>query len=136
MFDPHHRYNDLKKIPGPKGLVSWFPSDNSDSSAACPVLGASTVCGSPLGSASSTVPDSRRRQSLPQTPQPHTPVSEAPASLSRSVDLALVPRMLIRIADMHVLHPFFHHGFDVGPVRLTSITNAFNYRIAVLRDGV
>ena len=35
-----------------------------------------------------------------------------------------------------VLHPFFHHRLDVGPIRLTLIAHAFNYRIAVLRDGV
>ena len=114
--------------------MSWLPSDNSASSAAHPVLGASMVCRSPLGSASSTVPDSQRRQSRPRTPQPQTLVSEA--SLSRSVDSALVPRMSIRIADTHVLHPFFHHHLDVGPLRLTSITHAFNYMIAVLQDGV
>ena len=127
---------DLKKIPQPKCLVSWLPSDNSTSSAAHLVLGASMVCYSPLGSASSTVPDSRCRQSLPWTPQPQTPVKEAPATLTRSVNSALVPRMSIHIADTHVLHPFFHHRFDVGPLRLTTITHAFNYRIMVLRDGV
>ena len=39
------------------------------------------------------------------------------------------------IDNDHVLHTFFHHRLDVGPIRLTSITHAFNYRIAVLRDG-
>ena len=34
------------------------------------------------------------------------------------------------------LHPFFVHRLDVGPICLTSIAHAFNYRIAVLRDGV
>ena len=29
-----------------------------------------------------------------------------------------------------------NHRLDVGPIRLTSIAHAFNYRIAVLRDGV
>ena len=94
------------------------------------------VCPSPLGSASSTVPDCQRRQSHPQTPQPQTPVSEAPASLSQSVNSALVQRMSIYIADTHALHLFFHHHLDVGPLRLTLIAYAFNYRIAVLRDGV
>ena len=123
---------DLKKIQQLKGLVSWLPSDKSTSSAARPVLGASMVCRSPLGSASSTVPDSRHCRSCPRTPQPQTQVSEAPASLARRVDSTLVPR----IADMHVLHPFFHHRLDVGPLHLTSITHAFNYRILVLQDGV
>ena len=34
------------------------------------------------------------------------------------------------------LHPFFMHRLDVGPIRLTTIAHAFNYRVAVLRDGV
>ena len=33
------------------------------------------------------------------------------------------------------LHPFFTHGLDAGPVRFVTISHAFNYRMAVLRDG-
>ena len=37
-----------------------------------------------------------------------------------------------------VLHPFYVHKLDSGPVRLMTIAidHAFNYRVAVLRDGV
>ena len=35
-----------------------------------------------------------------------------------------------------VLHPFYIHKMDSGPVRLMTIAHAFNYRVAVLRDGV
>ena len=35
-----------------------------------------------------------------------------------------------------VIHPFYVHKMDSGPVRLMKITHAFNYRVAVLRDGV
>ena len=34
------------------------------------------------------------------------------------------------------LHPFSVHKLDTGPVRLMTIGHAFNYRMAVLRDGV
>ena len=34
------------------------------------------------------------------------------------------------------LHPFFVHKLDSGPIRLMTITHAFNYRVTVLRDGV
>ena len=34
------------------------------------------------------------------------------------------------------LHPFFTHQLDAGPIRRTTIAHAFNYRIAVFRDGV
>ena len=35
-----------------------------------------------------------------------------------------------------VIHPFYVHKMDSGPVRLMTIAHAFNYRVAVLRDGV
>ena len=35
-----------------------------------------------------------------------------------------------------ILHPFSKHRLDAGPIRLTTIAHAFNYRVAVLRDGV
>ena len=34
------------------------------------------------------------------------------------------------------LHPFFTHRLDAGPIRLVTIAHSFNYRVAVLRDGV
>ena len=42
----------------------------------------------------------------------------------------------IRIDNSSALHPFFPHKSDAGPVRLMNIAHAFNYRMAVLRDGV
>ena len=36
---------------------------------------------------------------------------------------------------MCALHPFSVHKLDAGPVRLMTIVQAFNYRMAVLRDG-
>ena len=35
-----------------------------------------------------------------------------------------------------VIHPFYVHKMDSGPVRLMTIAHAFNYRVAVLRDRV
>ena len=34
------------------------------------------------------------------------------------------------------LHPFFTQRLDSSPIRITTIAHAFNYRVAVLRDGV
>ena len=45
-----------------------------------------------------------------------------------------MPRL--RIDDACALHPFSVHKLDAGPVRLMTIAHAFNYRMAVLRDGV
>ena len=41
-----------------------------------------------------------------------------------------------RIDKSCVIHPFYIHEMDSGPVRLMTIAHAFNYRVAVLRDGV
>ena len=35
-----------------------------------------------------------------------------------------------------VIHPFYIHNMDSGAMRLMTIAHAFNYRVAVLRDGV
>ena len=43
---------------------------------------------------------------------------------------------VIRIDDTSVLHPFFPQKLDAGPIRLMTIAHAFNYRMAVLRNGV
>ena len=42
----------------------------------------------------------------------------------------------LQIDDTSALHPFSVHKSDAGPVRLMTIAHAFNYRMAVLRDGV
>ena len=42
----------------------------------------------------------------------------------------------IRMDDTGVLHPFCPQKSDAGPIRLMTIAHAFNYRMAVLRNGV
>ena len=42
----------------------------------------------------------------------------------------------VRIDSSSVIHPFYIHKMDSGPVRLMTIAHAFHYRVAVLRDGV
>ena len=43
---------------------------------------------------------------------------------------------VIRVDVSCVLHPFSVHKLDAGPIRLVTIAHDFNYRVAVLRDGV
>ena len=43
---------------------------------------------------------------------------------------------ILRIDGSCVLHPFTTHKLDAGPIRLLTIAHAFNYHMAVLRDGV
>ena len=42
----------------------------------------------------------------------------------------------VRIDSSYVIHPFYIHKMDSRPVRLMTIAHAFNYRVAVLWDGV
>ena len=60
------------------------------------------------------------------------------ASLTDSVVPEASPfaAMALQIDDTSALHPFYPHKSDAGPVRLMTIAHAFNYRMAVLRDGV
>ena len=111
---------DLKKIPHPRGLVSWLQSDQPDPSAARMVIDASMVCQSMPGSTSSTVSGMPSQQSLLQAPDTGVTV--------------LPPKGSICIDSSHGLHPFFWNRFDAGPVRLASFVHAFNYRVAVLQD--
>ena len=43
---------------------------------------------------------------------------------------------VVRIYDTSVLHPYFPHKSDAGPVRLMTIAHVFNYRMAVLQNGI
>ena len=46
------------------------------------------------------------------------------------------PQEVLLVDATSILHPFSTHRLDAGPIRLTTIAHAFNYRMAVLRDGV
>ena len=67
-----------------------------------------------------------------------------PSGLSRvdvtSAPLITVPfpveSQAVEIDSSCVIHPFYIHKMDSGPLRLMTIAHAFNYRVAVLRDGV
>ena len=59
-------------------------------------------------------------------------VTSAPLS---SAVIPVCPSVL-RVDVSCALHPFFVHKLDSGPIQLMTIAHAFNYRVAVLRDGV
>ena len=43
---------------------------------------------------------------------------------------------VVRIDDTSILHPYFPQNQTRDPVRLMTIAHAFNYRMAVLRNGI
>ena len=58
--------------------------------------------------------------------------------LSAALGSAVVsfPQEVLLVDATSISHPFSTHRLDAGPNRLTTIAHAFNYRMAVLRDGV
>ena len=65
-----------------------------------------------------------------------------PSELSQ-VDVTSAPLISVQVESQAVeidsscvMHPFYVHKMDSGPARLMTIAHAFNYRVAVLRDGV
>ena len=58
------------------------------------------------------------------------------SSGARGSEVTFLPQEVLLVGTSNSLHPFFVHRLDVGPIHLMSIAHAFNYRVAVLRDGV
>ena len=52
------------------------------------------------------------------------------------IDVSSAAQSITVVDATSNLHPYFTHRLDAGPIRLTMIAHAFNYRVAVLRDGV
>ena len=145
---------DVKKIPQPSGLQSWITISPPGGTPAVPMLGASTVAHTSRDSPSVTAlpPDEGveladvdylrdgRSMSCHSESEHASMPSEGGrrASLTDSVVLEASPfaAVALRIDDTSALHPFSPHKSDAGPVQLMTIAHAFNYRMAVLRDGV
>ena len=60
---------------------------------------------------------------------------DVPSAALSSAVVSFPQRVLLVDATSNV-HPFFTHQLDAGAIRFTTIAHAFNYRVAVLRDGV
>ena len=74
-----------------------------------------------------------------------SPVLSTPPSVATDMDVTLAPLIsilvsveppVLRVDSSCMLHPFYVHKLDSGQVRLMTIAHAFNYRVAILRDGV
>ena len=61
---------------------------------------------------------------------------KSPLTDSVVPEVSTFAKAAMRIDNYSVLHPFSPHKSDAGAVRLMTIVHAFNYRMAVLRDGV
>ena len=132
---------DAKKVPGPPGAVSWLTSKESSIKPSVTVLGASTM--------HRTRPSSLSLRSAPSIVEMDVTgdrsAGDCGVSITSSVDVSSatlisvhsgVVGALVELDSFCVIHPFHVHKMDSGPVRLMTIAHAFNYRVAVLRDGV
>ena len=137
---------DLKRIPRPSGLVSWIDAARLVGLPTPPVLGASTMGRSTRRSLSIAVvpPEEgtllsggasvKSARLLPGSLSYHPEGSVMDVSSgSPGTMVTFLPQEVLLVDATISLHPFF---MDVGPIRLTTIAHAFNYLVAVLRDGV
>ena len=140
---------DLKKIPQPQGAVSWLENPRPTGAPTIPVLSASTMNRTSQDSPSITVSppgegavmadvDSLKSLDISAQSQAEPVNVEEMDVTSAPLISALIPvePPVTRIDISCVLHPFYNHKLDSGPVRLMTIAHAFNYRVAVMRDGV
>ena len=132
---------DAKKVPRPAGAVSWLTSKDTSIKPSVTVLGASTM---PRTERNSLSLKSATREVEGVAPEAQS-VRDCSVSITSSVDvssatLISVPSKgtgaSVALDASSVIHPFHVHKLDSGPVRLMTIAHAFNYRVAVLRDGV
>ena len=136
---------DIKKIQTPLGAVSWLTSKESSIQPSVMILGASTMHRTLPSSLSITMAPSAEETVIADGESIRSVSSSIdPSDLSQvdvtSVPLISVPSQVesqtVEIDSSCVIHPFYIHKMDSGPVRLMTIAHAFNYRVAVLRDGV
>ena len=136
---------DIKKIPSPPGAVSWLTSKKLSIEPSIMILGASTMQRTLPSSLSLTVAPPAEGTMIADVESNHSVSSSIDPSDLSQVDVtsaplisvpSLVESQVVEIDSSCVIHPFYIHKMDSGPVRLMTIAHAFNYRVAVLRDGV
>ena len=136
---------DLKKVPPPPGAVSWLATKQLSIAPSVPILGASTMQRTSHSSPSLTVAVSAEGAIIADVDSEHSVGSSVAPSDTPGMDITSAPLIsvpipvesrVVRIDYSCVIHLFYIHKMDSGPVRLMTIAHAFNYRVAVLRDGV
>ena len=134
---------DLKKVPPPPGAVSWLATKQLSTAPSVPILGASTMQRTSQSSQSLTVAAPAEGAIIADVDSEHSVGSSVAASVTSGMDITLVISVPIPVENRAVwidpscvIHPFYIHKMDSGPVRLRTIAHAVNYRVAVLRDGV
>ena len=136
---------DIKKVPPPPGAVSWLTSKKLSIAPSVMILGASTMQRTMQSSPSITVAPPAEGTMIADVNSDHSVSSSLDPSDISGMDVTSAPRIAVpftvetqtdQIYSSCVIHPFYVHKMDSEHVRLMTIAHAFNYRVAVLRDGV
>ena len=136
---------DLKKVPPPPGAISWLATKQLSIAPSVPILGASTMQRTSQSSPSLTVAAPAEGAIIADVDSEHSGGSSVAPSVTSGMAITSAPHIsvptpvesrAVRIDSSCVIHPFYIHKMDSGPVRLMTIAHTFNYRVAVLRDGV
>ena len=126
---------DAKKIPAPRGTVSWLTSKEAPIKPSVIVLGASTMHRTMPSSLSITAAPSADGTGAQSAP-PARLSGNSSVSVTSSVDVSSATLISVQSRvestsgelDLScVIHPFHVHKMDSGPVRLMTIAHAFNY---------
>ena len=136
---------DIKKVPPPPGAVSWLATKKLSIAPSVTILGASAMQRTSQSSPSLTVAAPAEGTMIADVDSDHSVSSSLDPSGILRMDITSAPLIAVpipvesravRIDSSCVIHPFYIHKMDSGPVRLMTIAHAFNYRVDVLRDGV
>ena len=133
-----------KKVPPLLGAVSWLATKKLSIAPSVMILGASTMQRTSQCSPSLTVAPPAEGTMIADVDSDHLVSSSLDPSGISGMDVTSAPLIAVpipvesravQIDSSCVIHPFYIHKMDSGPVRLMTIAHAFNYRVAVLRDG-
>ena len=136
---------DLKKVPPLPGAVSWLETKQLSIAPSVPILGASTMQRTSQSSPSLTVAAPAEGAIIADVDSEQSGGSSVAPSVTSGMDITSAPLVSVpipaesrpaQIDSSCVIHPFYIHKMDSGPVRLMTIAHAFNYWVAILRDGV
>ena len=126
---------DAKKIPTPLGAVSWLTSKESSLQPSVTILGASTMHRTVPNSLSLTMGLSAEDGAVAGGDAPRSVCPSTNHSGSSQLDVTSATLISVQsrlegdtaeLDSSCVLHPFFVHKMDSGPVRLMTIAHAFN----------
>ena len=121
---------DIKKVPTPPGAVSWLEKKQLSMAPSVPILGASTMQRTSQSSPSLTVAAPAEGAIIADVKSDQLGDSSVVPSVTSGMDITSAPLISVpisaerrpaRIYPSCVIHPFYIHKMDSGPVRLMTV---------------